>query len=161
MNLQLIDYIIFYHRPSRLFNYGFGIHLLECNKPEDVPRKKGPINPKTNHISFQSADVCQVVRKLEEMNIEYVTAVVEEGGIKVDQLFFHDPDGYMVEICNCDNLPVLPISCPLKRQIKSEKIITKLPSGCRNNGAGRFRCGEGVEDQMMEGLVKDMMDISF
>lgn len=56
-----------------------------------------------------------VMQKLEEMNIEYVTAVVEEGGVKVDQLFFHDPDGYMVEICNCQNLPVLPLSsCPLK-----------------------------------------------
>lgn len=56
-----------------------------------------------------------VMRKLEEMNIEYETAVVEEGGIQVDQLFFHDPDGYMIEICNCQNLPVLPLSsCPLK-----------------------------------------------
>lgn len=55
------------------------------------------------------------MRKLEAMNIEYVTAVVEEGGITVDQLFFHDPDGYMIEICNCQNLPVLPLSsCPLK-----------------------------------------------
>ncbi|KAK9286143.1 hypothetical protein L1049_014525 [Liquidambar formosana] len=37
-------------------------------------------------------------------------------GVKVDQLFFHDPDGYMVEICNCHALPVLPLSsCPLKK----------------------------------------------
>lgn len=56
-----------------------------------------------------------VKRKLEAMGMEYVTAVVKEGGIQVDQLFFHDPDGYMIEICNCDNLPVLPLSaCPLK-----------------------------------------------
>lgn len=56
-----------------------------------------------------------VKRNLKEMGMEYVTAVVEEGGVKVDQLFFHDPDGYMIEICNCDNLPVLPLSpCPLK-----------------------------------------------
>ncbi|OVA14405.1 hypothetical protein BVC80_1499g25 [Macleaya cordata] len=50
-----------------------------------------------------------VETKLKEMGIEYVQRRVEEGGIYVDQLFFHDPDGFMVEICNCDNLPVIPL----------------------------------------------------
>lgn len=86
--------------------------MLESDK---APEKRGKINPKDNHISFQCLDMKLVMRKLEEMNIEYETAVVEEGGIQVDQLFFHDPDGYMIEICNCQNLPVLPLSsCPLK-----------------------------------------------
>jgi len=97
----------------RLFNYGIGIHLLESAK---VPVEKREINPKENHISFQCSDMKVIMQKLDAMKIEYVTAVVEEGGIQVDQLFFHDPDGYMIEICNCQNLPVLPISsCPLKR----------------------------------------------
>lgn len=48
---------------------------------------------------------------LREMKIEYVKArVEEEGGIYVDQLFFHDPDGSMIEICNCDVLPVVPLA---------------------------------------------------
>ena len=51
----------------------------------------------------------RVENKLKEMGIEYVTSSVEEGGINVDQLFFHDPDGTMIEICNCDNLPVIPL----------------------------------------------------
>ncbi|KAI4298951.1 hypothetical protein L6164_032456 [Bauhinia variegata] len=75
-----------------LFNHGIGIHLLEVEK---VPVKKGNINPKDNHISFQCSDMKLIMRKLEAMNIEYVTAKVEDGGIQVDQLFFHDPDGYM------------------------------------------------------------------
>lgn len=50
-----------------------------------------------------------VEKKLKEMEIEYVKSRVEEGGIYVDQLFFHDPDGSMIEICNCDNLPVVPL----------------------------------------------------
>ena len=49
-------------------------------------------------------------KKLGEMENEYVHATVEEGGIKVDQLFFHDPDGFMIEICNCDSLPVIPLA---------------------------------------------------
>lgn len=51
-----------------------------------------------------------VEQKLEEMKIEYVKSRVDEGGIYVDQLFFHDPDGTMMEICNCDNLPVIPLT---------------------------------------------------
>jgi len=56
-----------------------------------------------------------VEKKLEEMEMEYVRATVEEGGIKVDQLFFHDPDGFMIEICNCDSLPVIPLGGDMVR----------------------------------------------
>ncbi|KAI7726916.1 hypothetical protein M8C21_014935, partial [Ambrosia artemisiifolia] len=40
---------------------------------------------------------------------------VAEGGIYVDQLFFHDPDGFMFEICNCNILPVVPIAGEMVR----------------------------------------------
>ncbi|KAJ9140957.1 hypothetical protein P3X46_031546 [Hevea brasiliensis] len=92
---------------SWLFNYGVGIHLLQSDDPEDMP-KIGQINPKDNHISFQCEIMAAVEKKLTEMKIEYVKSRVEEDGIYVDQLFFHDPDGLMIEICNCDNLPVIP-----------------------------------------------------
>ncbi|MBA0766548.1 hypothetical protein Gotri_015580 [Gossypium trilobum] len=139
-----------------LFNYGIGIHLLES---ESVPTKKEKINPKDNHISFQCSDMKQVIRKLEAMKIEYVTAVVEEGGIQVDQLFFHDPDGYMIEICNCQNLPVLPLtSCRLKLP-SSSSSNTAVPSlyGKRS----RETPCSAVAAVMMENLLLDMLDISF
>jgi len=91
-----------------LFNYGIGIHLLQSPNPDNLP-KKTEINPRDNHISFQCEDVQAVERKLQEMKIKYVKRIVEEGGIYVDQLFIHDPDCYMVEVCNCENLPVEPI----------------------------------------------------
>lgn len=56
-----------------------------------------------------------VEKKLKEMGIDCVRAVVEEGGIYVEQLFFHDPDGFMIEICNCDNLPVIPLGNDVSR----------------------------------------------
>lgn len=56
-----------------------------------------------------------VEKKLKEMELEYVRAIVEEGGIYVEQLFFHDPDGFMIEICNCDNLPVIPLAGEMAR----------------------------------------------
>ncbi|KAK2996685.1 hypothetical protein RJ639_025879, partial [Escallonia herrerae] len=110
---------------AKLFNHGIGIHLLEV---EDVQTKRGKINPKDNHISFQTSNMDLIIQRLEEMGMEYVTAVVKEGGVTVDQLFFHDPDGYMIEICNCQNLPVLPLaSCPLKK-LPSTPTTNKVAS---------------------------------
>ncbi|KAI3917241.1 hypothetical protein MKX01_000018 [Papaver californicum] len=143
-----------------LFNYGIGIHLLECNSPNDIRQKKGAINPKDNHISFQCSDMKLVMRKLEAMNIEYVTATVEEGGVKVDQLFFHDPDGYMIEFCNCDNLPVLPLSssCPIKKKLPNQTPSMRHIASLSGNGRS---CAGEVEDKMLENLFQDLMDLSF
>lgn len=97
-----------------LFGYGIGIHLLQTEDPDNTP-KKTEINPKDNHISFQCESMSAVEKKLKEMGITYVRAMVEEGGIHVDQIFFHDPDGFMIEICNCDNLPVVPLAGEMAR----------------------------------------------
>ncbi|CAB4318962.1 unnamed protein product [Prunus armeniaca] len=61
-------------------------------------------------FDFNGACMVTVEKNLKEMEIEYVKRRVEEGGIYVDQLFFHDPDATMIEICNCDNLPVIPLA---------------------------------------------------
>ncbi|KAK3160489.1 hypothetical protein QOZ80_1BG0060140 [Eleusine coracana subsp. coracana] len=50
-----------------------------------------------------------VHRRLKELGVKYVERRVEEGGIFVDQVFFHDPDGFMIEVCTCDNLPIVPL----------------------------------------------------
>ncbi|KAJ4718365.1 Lactoylglutathione lyase / glyoxalase I family protein [Melia azedarach] len=91
-----------------LFGHGIGIHLLQSENPDSIPRKS-EINPKDNHLSFQCESMETVEKKLKEMGIKCVRAIVEEGGILVEQLFFHDPDGFMIEICDCDNLPVVPL----------------------------------------------------
>ncbi|KAL1549650.1 Glyoxylase I 4 [Salvia divinorum] len=132
-----------------LFNHGIGIHLL---KSENVKNKKEKINPKANHISFQCTDMNVIIERLEGMKIEYVKAVVREGGIIVDQIFFHDPDGYMIEICNCQNLPVLPLTaCPIRNM-----STPKTPSFY----GGRKQCSGKVEAMMIENLAMDMMNIS-
>ncbi|WZZ83331.1 hypothetical protein YC2023_103903 [Brassica napus] len=59
--------------------------------------------------SSKCESMAAVEKKLDEMEIEYVREIVEGRGIKVDQIFFHDPDGFMIEICNCDSLPVVPL----------------------------------------------------
>ncbi|KAM0009528.1 putative glyoxalase/Bleomycin resistance protein/Dihydroxybiphenyl dioxygenase [Helianthus debilis subsp. tardiflorus] len=42
-------------------------------------------------------DMDLIILKLQKMGINHVTMVVKEGGVEVNQLFFHDPDGYMIE----------------------------------------------------------------
>ncbi|XP_021803599.1 uncharacterized protein LOC110747815, partial [Prunus avium] len=89
------------------------LHLLQSEDPDKMPKKITQINPKDNHISFQcerSMVTVTVEKILKEMEIEYVKRRVEEGGIYVDQLFFRDPDATMIEISNCDKLPVIPLA---------------------------------------------------
>ena len=69
-----------------------------------------------------------VEKTLKEMKIEYIKSRVTEGGISVDQLFFHDPDGLMIEICNCENLPVVPLRADLPiRSCPSVNYVFKQP----------------------------------
>jgi len=97
----------------------------------------------------QCTDVELVKKRLEERGMRYVTAVVEEGGAKVDQVFFHDPDGYMIELCNCENIPIIPISsCSLK------------PRGHSFKKTAPYKCGF-MENVMMESLSTDMINFSF
>lgn len=110
-----------------LFNYGVGIHLLQC-KPSDNLPKKSEINPRDNHISFQCPDILSVEKKLQELDIKYEKRIVEDEGLFVSQLFIHDPDGYMVEICNCENFPVIP--------------VTLVPYSVRSNSLGFEQKGE-------------------
>ncbi|KAK6922631.1 hypothetical protein RJ641_010935 [Dillenia turbinata] len=135
-----------------LYNYGIGIHLLENESidPYEIVEAR-PINPKDNHISFQCTDVGIVKKRLEELGMRYVTAVVEDEGNKVDQVFFHDPDGYMIEICNCEKIPMIPISsCAFKPR------GTTFKKGAPN----AYKCGF-MEKHMMDNLSMEMMNFSF
>ncbi|KAH9324309.1 hypothetical protein KI387_004487 [Taxus chinensis] len=105
-----------------LFNYGVGIHLVECRNPEDASPKRD-LNPIDNHISFQCEDMNVVERKLEKMNIKYMKRSLEEGGASIEQMFFHDPGGFMIEICNCEKLTVVPLC-------RCSEI--RLPLNCHN-----------------------------
>ncbi|XP_054810649.1 glyoxylase I 4-like [Prosopis cineraria] len=139
-----------------LYNYGIGIHLIENpdigDQFEACMNELRPINPKDNHISFQCTDVEVVKRRLEELGMRYVTAVVEgDEDSKVDQVFFHDPDGYMIELCNCENIPILPISsCSFKPRAQSFGF-KKAPA----------KCGLFMENVMMESLSMHLLNFSF
>ncbi|XP_042514350.1 uncharacterized protein LOC122089009 [Macadamia integrifolia] len=92
-----------------LFNYGVGIHLLQSKDKERLPQSSH-IDPMDNHVSFQCEDMYAIEGRLKRMKIKYIKRTVEdEGGTSIDQLFFKDPDGFMIEICNCENLKLVPV----------------------------------------------------
>ncbi|RZC44749.1 hypothetical protein C5167_037699 [Papaver somniferum] len=136
-----------------LFNYGIGIHLLQCNSISDVQQMPAKINPKDNHISFQCTDIELVKKRLREMGMKYETSLVEEGGVFVNQLFFHDPDGYMIEICNCDNIPVIPLS-------SSACLMLKKPESYVNAKKNKALNAAEMETRMMETLFANLIDIA-
>lgn len=88
-----------------LFAYGMGIHLIE-GQPLHRP---GKIDPRADHLSFQADSLELVEERLQEHGTPYLKQTVVEGGFRVHQVFIHDPDGSMVEICNCEVLPVIPL----------------------------------------------------
>ncbi|XP_010545777.1 PREDICTED: uncharacterized protein LOC104818034 [Tarenaya hassleriana] len=108
-----------------LFGHGIGIHLLQSEDPENVPSKK-EINPKDNHISFQCESMGRVEKELERMGVKYVHGTVEEGSVHVDQLFFHDPNGFMIEICNCDSFPLVPETMRTNRS-RANLLLRSMP----------------------------------
>jgi hypothetical protein len=42
--------------------------------------------------------------------------------IHVNQIFFHDSGGFMVEICNCDNLPLVPLAGEMAMEERATKL---------------------------------------
>ena len=99
----------------------------------------------------QCTDVGLVKMRLEDMGLKYVTALVEDEGIKVEQVFFHDPDGYMIELCNCENIPIVPISSSSGSFKARGQSFKKTVSN---------KCGF-MENVMMRSLSIDMMNYAF
>ncbi|KAF7824611.1 cytosolic Fe-S cluster assembly factor NBP35-like [Senna tora] len=86
-----------------LFNYGIAIHLVQSEDHHKLPSPLSAdhLDPQDNHISFQCEDVEGIEEKLKENGVKYKKMKMKtEDGIEMDQIFFNDPDGFMVEVCN-------------------------------------------------------------
>lgn len=93
-----------------LHNYavGLSIHLLQAENQElsTLPPAAKEINIRDDHLSFQSDSISGVEQALKDHDIKYCRATVDEDGVLIEQVFFHDPDGFMIEICTCENFPL-------------------------------------------------------
>ncbi|CAL9173625.1 unnamed protein product, partial [Musa hybrid cultivar] len=93
-----------------LFNYGVGIHLVQEEDGGDLPDASlDRLDPMDNHISFQCEDMGAMEQRLKDLGVKYLRRTInEEEGSPIDQLFLNDPDGFMIEICNCENQELVP-----------------------------------------------------
>ncbi|KAJ6345396.1 hypothetical protein OIU78_008128 [Salix suchowensis] len=85
--------------------------LCRNAKNEDsLPKTDRRLDPMDNHVSFQCEDMKALEQRLKQFNVEYTTRTMDDdkNGTRIDQLFFRDPDGYVIEICNCENLKLVP-----------------------------------------------------
>src|SRR5665213_4068760 len=75
-----------------LYGSGMQIHLID--EPFDPPRV--PLNGRENHIAFQVEDMDAAEVFLKERGIVYQRNIVPER--KSDQIFFRDPEGWLIEL---------------------------------------------------------------
>lgn len=55
---------------------------------------------------MQCGNMEAIEKRLKELDVKYIKRTVkdDQSGNAIDQMFFDDPDGFMIEICNCENL---------------------------------------------------------
>jgi catechol 2,3-dioxygenase-like lactoylglutathione lyase family enzyme len=80
-------------RGAWLFNYGLQIHLIEND--DRAPQQQEQIDTRYDHLALHVTDIERAKSILGEHGIRY-REQVNAGGIH--QVFFHDPDGHIVEI---------------------------------------------------------------
>lgn len=59
---------------------------------------------RVNHISFDCYDFVECENRIKEAGIEYKKVYVPEGDRGINQIFFQDPDGHWIELCDCHKM---------------------------------------------------------
>lgn len=78
---------------SWLYLAGMQFHLIEdLTTPDPAPG----INPRENHVAFAVEDVDAMEVRLRAFGIAYKRNLIPDR--QIHQLFFRDPDGWLIEI---------------------------------------------------------------
>jgi glyoxylase I family protein len=72
---------------------GLQFHLIEDLQTPDSPAH---INTRENHIAFKVKDLDAMERRLQALEVPYLRSGIEDR--KIAQIFFRDPDGWLIEI---------------------------------------------------------------
>jgi glyoxylase I family protein len=78
---------------SWLYLAGMQFHLIENLNTADSP---ATINTRENHVSFVVPDLDAMEQRLQRLGVPYRRSMIEDR--KIHQIFFRDPDGWMIEI---------------------------------------------------------------
>lgn len=89
-----------------LYGYGLSLHLVSTRVPDERKvTKKARIKhfstqlPRVDHIAFISNNIQAVKNILDHAKVYYKHEITTIAGI--EQLFFFDPDGNVLEVSNC------------------------------------------------------------
>ncbi len=87
-------------RGAWLFNYGLQIHIIQNDGRSPDPSNE--IDTRFNHLALEVEDLDEAKNRLRQNGIIY-REQVNAGGIH--QVFFHDPDGHVIEIAEYGPTP--------------------------------------------------------
>lgn len=99
----------------------------------------------------QTDSVEMVEQALQFHNIKYEKSTIDENGIVIEQVFFHDPDGFMIEICTCEKFPVQPLNVATAELCNLVRTLSRRKSGLPiNRSISRANTGEklNILDQL-------------
>ena len=106
LGFQVIPRPMFDSEGYWLYGYGLSLHLVATTVPDERKiTKKARIKhfstqlPRVDHIAFISHDIQAVKSILDRANVYYKHEITTVAGI--EQLFFFDPDGNVLEVSNC------------------------------------------------------------
>lgn len=86
---------------------------IELHLIKGIPALPPVDNLQVSHLAFETSNIAEVLNKLRQLNIDVrqslsVTeahrSIAAKGKSVITQYFFNDPDGYYIELCNCDVL---------------------------------------------------------
>ncbi|CAF1607582.1 unnamed protein product, partial [Adineta ricciae] len=97
---------------------------VELHLIKGIPAIPSVDNLQVNHLAFETSNLNEVLIQLHRLKIEIrqnlsVTnahRLISEGKPVVTQYFFKDPDGYSIELCNCDVLEEFSFDFKLEKK---------------------------------------------
>eukprot|EP00892_Ulva_mutabilis_P006944 jgi/Ulvmu1/4621/UM002_0351.1 len=123
---------------------GIAVHLISGEPP--LPAR--PINPQDVHVSFVCSDLDAIEAHLAARGVPSVRATVYEAGTRVTQVFCHDPDNNMLEFCNCNCLPVTPLTKLPGAMLQALSI----PEGCDADNRPRMSTDSSQHSADLAGM---------
>ena len=91
----------------------------------------------------------KVEQALQDHGIKYEKNTIDENGIVIEQVFFHDPDGFMIEICTCEKFPVQPLNGATAELCNLVRTLSRRKSGLSiSRPISRTNTAEKLPDEL-------------